>query len=86
MLSYFPARDVQEPVTREHLSTEFAALRFGIRAELHDGSNGFGGEMAGLREDLRGDRRRQFCWQMGATLTMIASMVAVLVAVLIAVV
>lgn len=42
MLSYFPSRDVDEPVTVNHLRAEMADLR----AELHV-------EMAGLRTELR---------------------------------
>ncbi len=42
MLSYFPARDIDEPVTTNHLRVEMS----GLRTELHV-------EMAGLRTELR---------------------------------
>ena len=42
MLSHFPARDVDEPVTKDHLTTQFALAR----SELHI-------ELATLRTDLQ---------------------------------
>jgi len=48
MLSYFPSRDVEEPVTKEFVRAEFAALRAEmaeLRSELH-------AEDASLRGDL----------------------------------
>ncbi len=42
MLSYFPARDIDEPVTTNHLRVEMSDMR----TELHV-------EMAGLRTELR---------------------------------
>ena len=35
MLSYFPARDVEEPVTKEFLRAELAEFRAEFRAEMH---------------------------------------------------
>lgn len=55
MLSYFPARDVEEPVTKDflraELQIEFGALRSEIgdlRAELHT-------EIGGLRAEMRSE-------------------------------
>lgn len=49
MLSYFPARDVEEPVTKEYLDRRLAeldaGLRTGLRTELHR-------EIGGLRSEL----------------------------------
>lgn len=42
MLSYFPARDIEEPATKEHLRAEMADLRTemaDLRAELKDEMN-----------------------------------------------
>jgi len=36
MLSYFPARDSEEPVTNEFLRAEMADLRADLRAEMAD--------------------------------------------------
>ena len=52
MLSFFPARDVEEPVTREHLDRRFAELRDelhqsigGLRTEMHQSIGGLRTEM-----------------------------------------
>ena len=55
MMSYFPARDVEEPVTKEFLRAEMADLRAGmadLRAELR-------AEMADLRTELRAEMAGQ---------------------------
>ncbi len=48
MLSYFPARDVEEPVTKEFLRAELAEFRAEVR-----------GELTGLRIELHQELRRQ---------------------------
>lgn len=48
MLAQFPARDVEEPVTREHLDLRIAELR----GELHTGIAGVRTEIADLRGEL----------------------------------
>lgn len=75
MLGQFPARDVEEMVTREHLDRRFAELRgemAGLRAEL-------GGEMAELRGELRGELRAEM-HQLGTRLyvSLTATMIAFL--------
>lgn len=49
MLAHFPARDVEEPVTREHLDRRIAELR----GELHAEIAGVRTEIADLRGELR---------------------------------
>lgn len=48
MMSHFPARDVEEPVTKEFLRSEIAEVRGDI--------NGVRGEIAGLRGEINGLR------------------------------
>ncbi|MBV6509386.1 MAG: hypothetical protein JJLCMIEE_02455 [Acidimicrobiales bacterium] len=51
MLGQFPARDVEEMVTREHLDRRLAELRGELRGEMAE----LRGEMAELRGELRGE-------------------------------
>ena len=54
MLSYFPSRDVEEPVTKEFVRAELAALRAEMaefRGELHT-------ELGGLRAEMHAGFRR----------------------------
>ncbi len=65
MLAHFPARDVEEPVTREHLDRRMAELRAelhaeiaGVRTEIADLRGELHAEIAGVRTemaDLRGE-------------------------------
>ena len=77
MLSYFPARDVEEPVTKDFLRAEMADLRAemaDLRAELRT-------EMADLRTEfrteLRDGLREQTQWLVGLMVTLSAVIVAV---------
>ncbi len=51
MMAFFPARDVEEPVTRDHLHAELA----GLRIEMADFRNEIRGEMAEFRTEIRGE-------------------------------
>lgn len=51
MLAHFPARDVDEPVTREHLDRRIAELR----GELH-------AEVAGVRTEIASAANRTIIW------------------------
>jgi hypothetical protein len=55
MMSYFPARDVEEPVTKELLRAEMSDLRAGLRGEMSDLRAELRGEMSDLRAELRGE-------------------------------
>lgn len=55
MMSHFPARDVEEPVTKEFLRAEIADVRSEI-AEVRGDINGVRGEIAGLRGEINGLR------------------------------
>lgn len=54
MLSHFPARDVEEPVTKEFLRAELAEVR---------------AELSWTRGDLHDAMHRQTMWLMGAMIT-----------------
>lgn len=58
MLSFFPARDVEEPVTKDHLRAEMAELR----AEITDLRTDLRAEIAehgdAIRRDLRSEMHR----------------------------
>lgn len=62
MLSYFPARDVEEPVTKEFLRAEIATVRIEmgemrseIRSEMADFKAEMRDEMADFKAELRSD-------------------------------
>ncbi len=62
LLSYFPARDVDEPVTREFLRAELAGVRgefADLRAEVRTESAALRGEFADLRAEFA-DLRAEF--------------------------
>lgn len=51
MLSHFPARDLDEPVTNDGLRASMADLRAELKGEMAD----IRAEMAALRAELKGD-------------------------------
>lgn len=55
MLSYFPARDVEEPVTKEFFRAESAAARGVLNSQLTMARSDLTGQMAELRTDLTGE-------------------------------
>lgn len=52
MLSYFPARDVEEPVTKEFLRAEVADLRTELRDEMAELRTELRSEMSDLRTEM----------------------------------
>lgn len=55
MLSYFPARDVEEPVTKDFLRAELQTEIGALRAELHSEIGSVRGEVGGLRAELHSE-------------------------------
>lgn len=55
MMSYFPARDVEEPVSKEHLRAEMADLRTELHVEMAALRSDLRDELALLRSDLQGE-------------------------------
>ena len=81
MLSYFPARDAEEPATKEFVRAEIAGVRAevaGVRADLETGLAGVRAEMAQLRTELlvamHEEFRRQLQWLV-VTLVAIAGII-----------
>jgi hypothetical protein len=62
LLSQFPSRDLDEPVTKEFVRAEISD----VRAELHTQIAGVRTELAGLRADMS-DRFRQHTMWIAAT-------------------
>ena len=55
MLSYFPARDVEESVTKEFLRAEMAVQRAEVQAEFAAVRLDMAGEFASVRSDMAGE-------------------------------
>jgi hypothetical protein len=62
MLSYFPARNVEEPATKERLDL----LRAELRAEIAELRGELLVEMAGLRSDMEQRFNRMTFWLAGS--------------------
>ncbi|MBS1847342.1 MAG: hypothetical protein JST73_03605 [Actinobacteria bacterium] len=69
VMSYFPARDVEEPVTKELLKGELAL----VRMEFHE-------EISGLRAEMRDEFRHLLQWMIGTQVAFLAIVVALIVA------
>lgn len=78
MMSFFPARDVEEPVTKEFLRAEISDMRVefaGLRAEFADLTSdfvGLRGEFTGLRGEFTG-LRGEFTGLRGEFTTLVGS-------------
>jgi hypothetical protein len=76
MLSYFPARDVEEPATKEFVAAQVA----GVRAEVAALRGDVTGEIAGLRADLveqmAAMQRTYIQWTLGALFSLVGVMLA----------
>ncbi len=73
LLSQFPARDLDEPVTKEFVRaeisgvrTEMADLRSDLRGEIADLRTELHGEISGLRTELHARLRELTMWMSGA--------------------
>lgn len=83
MLSYFPARDVEEPVTKEFLRAELAVIRTemgDLRSELRTEMADLRTEMAELRTELHSSINRLLLWLMGTIVATAGVAVGVTVA------
>jgi DNA-binding transcriptional regulator LsrR (DeoR family) len=58
MLSYFPARDVEEPATKEFVAAEVARLE----GKLDAGLAGLDAKMASLRAEMHKEFRAMVVW------------------------
>ncbi len=66
MLAHFPARDVEEPVTREHLDRRIAELRGELHAEISGLRGELRAEIAGVREVIAATANRVLVWLFAA--------------------
>lgn len=86
MLSHFPARDVEEPVTKEFLRLELAEVRAefaGLRAEFADLKGEFAdlkAELAGVRAEMHLALRNLLQWLVTTMIAIATVMTAVLLA------
>lgn len=92
MLSYFPIRDTDEPVTKDHLDTQIALIRSelhielsALRNEIKDEVNEFRtetkDEMAKLRSTFESALREQLYWLVGTMITLFAICTTLILAV-----
>jgi len=76
MLSYFPARDVEEPVTKDFLRAEIAVFRAEVQVEFAELRSELRSEMQGglneVRVELRDALRQQTQWLIGVMVTLSA--------------
>ena len=70
MLSYFPARDVEEPVTKDFLRAELQTEIGALRAELHS-------EIGGLRAEMHQTARATQTWIISTGLSLAGLILAV---------
>jgi hypothetical protein len=75
MLSYFPSRDIDEPVTKEFLRAEMATLR----AEFADLRAGF----AELEGGIHAEANRMLVWLIGTMIAVVGLGVTVTVGVMV---
>jgi hypothetical protein len=75
-LSQFPARDGEEPITRDHLRAEFAE----VRTEMAEMSGQLRSEMAELRGELRSELH-QLGSRLSGLIIGVASVLAAVVAI-----
>src|SRR6188474_889082 len=76
MLSYFPARDVEEPATRELVRAECALVRADVERRFGDVERRFGD----LRTDLVAEIRSATRWTIGAMVSLTGVVVAAMAA------
>jgi hypothetical protein len=68
MMSFFPARDVEEPVTKEHLRAELLAFRSEVTAEFAAVRSEMTAEFAAVRAETRHEVANSTKWTIGVLL------------------
>ena len=87
MLSYFPARDVEEPVTKEFLRAELSDVEHSIRSDMSAMETGIRADMSAMETGIRADMSamelrlteridRAFRWNIITMITIAAVIVA----------
>lgn len=75
MLSQFPARELDLPITRDHLRAEMALLDQKLTTQIWEVDRRLTGQVEGLRSDLSAELRRWFV----ATITVMVGLMGVMV-------
>lgn len=73
MLSYFPARDVEEPVTKDFLRAEMAVLRAEmaeLRTEMAEFRTEMRTDMADFRTEMERNLRSLQTWTIGTGISL----------------
>lgn len=82
MLSHFPARDLEEPITREFLRAEMANLRAELHIEMGAMEAGIRHDMATMEtrlvDRMHTEIRRSSQWLLGAILMANGALAAVI--------
>ena len=76
MLSYFPARDVEEPVTKEFLRAELSDVEHSIRSYMSAMETGIRADMSAMELRLTERIDRAFRWNIITMITIAAVIVA----------
>ena len=77
MLSYFPARDVEEPVTKDFLRSELGVLRSELHAEFQSEIGSVRGELSDLRVEMLQSARATQTWIISTGLSLAGLILAV---------
>ena len=79
MLSYFPARDVEEPVTKEFLRAELSDVEHSIRTDMSAMEAGIRSDMTAMEIRLTDKISRALIWSIGANTATMVAMAAVII-------
>ncbi len=77
LISHFPIRDLDEPVTKEFVEVKNSELR----AEMHDGFGSIRTEIANLRAEMHDELRRLTLWIAGSVISSAGMAVGIALAV-----
>jgi len=76
MLSYFPARDVEEPVTKEFLRAELSGVESSIRTDMSAMESAIRTDMSAMELRLNDRINRAMGWNIATMIAMAAVIVA----------
>ena len=68
MLAQFPARDIDEPATKDFVRAEIAGLEQRLRKDMTDG-------FAAVLKEVHDEMRRWFVWSYGAMFVLLVAVV-----------
>jgi len=77
MLAHFPAREVDEPLTRDYLDSRLIEFREEIRLTLVTEFRSFDTKITSLRQDLDDRLLRSLQWTVGTMIALATVIVAV---------